>query len=120
VKQLNLLATLVVLAAVACGGTTTTGSGGNGGSGGGTTTSSSTTTTTDTCSPNVYAEPGCGTAPSDLVIIAAGCYEPCTVVGMHCMNGGTCQKTWANPCLCNDGKGPCCNTCGGEQLLCVE
>jgi hypothetical protein len=124
VKKLNVLATIIVLAAVACGGNVTTGSGGSGGGGGGTTTSSSTTsstsTTTDTCSPDVYAEPGCGETPSDLVTIAAGCYEACTTVGMHCQNGGTCQKAWVNPCTCNGGNGPCCNTCSGEQLLCVE
>jgi hypothetical protein len=128
VNKLYFLTTFILLASAACGGSVTTGSGGGSvttGSGGGggssdTGTTTTTSTTTDTCAPNVYAEPGCGDAPADLVVISAGCFEPCTTVGMHCSNGGTCQKAYTNPCLCNDPSGPCCNTCGGEQLLCVE
>ncbi len=62
-------------------------------------------------------EPGCG-GESDLIVIEAGCYEPCNLDPREKCTTGTCQKTVINPCVCDPGM-DCCNACGEEVGLCL-
>lgn len=133
-----ILAALALSALVACSGTidtegksTTTGTGTGGTAGTTTTTTTSGTTTTSTTntssstsiscgSTQKYAEPGCGDPPPGVTPLpSVGCYAECTTVGALCPSGGTCKKTWTNPCPCPNPNEPCCGACGGEDLRCL-
>ncbi|MFO0762355.1 MAG: hypothetical protein U0359_38300 [Byssovorax sp.] len=72
----------------------------------------------DCAAPEVYAEPGCGSASNgQSALPGAGCFVPCETEGEAC-SSGTCRRAHVNPCVCDVGLG-CCDACGAEKLLCL-
>lgn len=62
---------------------------------------------------------GCPEAASGVQLPAQGCYEECTGLDDAC-DVGLCMLTQVDPCPCANDPNLCCDSCSGEQWLCVD